>query len=68
MVIACTKVWISLYIQSHFNPLQNHSAKDIACHVKEYNVMPGFAAETKWRSLLARTRALTLYISICFIN
>ena len=68
MVIACTKFWTSLYFQSHFKPLQNHSAEDIACHVKEYDVMPVFAAETKWRSLLARIRALTLYISIGFIN
>ena len=32
--IAYTKLWISLYIQSHFHPLQNHSAEHFACHVK----------------------------------
>ena len=39
-----TKFWISLYIQSHFNPLQNHSAEHLVCHVMYHDVMQFFAA------------------------
>ena len=50
IIHACTTFWIPLYIQSHFNPLQNHFAEHFACHVKYHDLMPFFAAAqvAKW--------------------
>ena len=50
------KVWISLYIQSHFKPLQNKSAKHLACHVKV--ATPVFAAA----QVAKRTRETSMKI------
>ena len=48
--------WISLYIQSHFNPLQNNSAEHLACHVKV--ATPVFAAA----QVAKRTRETSMKI------
>ena len=37
-------ICIITYIQSHFNPLQNHFEEHFGCHVKLRDVMPLFAA------------------------
>ena len=57
--IAYTKFWISLYIQSHFNPLLNHSAQHFACHVKWRDVMPLFEAA----QVAKRTRETSFILS-----
>ena len=32
--LSAQKFCISLYIQSHFNPVQNNSAEHLVCHAK----------------------------------
>ena len=44
VVIAYTKYLDIIIDPVSFNPLQNHSAEHFACHIKQHNIMPVFAA------------------------